>query len=113
LSPGVVVEAGALVENSILWDNVLVAAGARLSQVVADKRVRFMPGAQLGLGETVPNKVWPQSLSCGATLVGMDAQISGEARVGKNCIIAAETEANVLQTSLSSGQNVNIDEVLS
>ncbi len=111
VSPGVVVEAGALVEDCILWDDVTVMAGARLSGVVADKRARFMPGAQLGLGDETPaNSLWPQSLTCGASLVGMDAQIPAKARVGRNCIIAPEVAedefAPYLDAGLSSGDNI-------
>jgi glucose-1-phosphate adenylyltransferase len=48
LSPGVVVESGALVESSIVFDDVIIEPGARVRQAIVDKESRIHAGASLG-----------------------------------------------------------------
>ena len=48
LGPGVRVESGAVVEDCILHTDVTVERGARLRNVLIDKRVRVPPGLELG-----------------------------------------------------------------
>jgi glucose-1-phosphate adenylyltransferase len=49
LSPGVRIEPGALVEDSVLMDCVEVGAGAVVRHAIVDKNVRIFPGATLGV----------------------------------------------------------------
>jgi glucose-1-phosphate adenylyltransferase len=51
LSPAVRVEQGALVEDSVLMDNVFVGAGAVVRNAILDKAVRVPPGAQIGVDQ--------------------------------------------------------------
>lgn len=48
LSPGVVVERDALVEESIVLDDVSIAPGARIRRAIIDADVRIKPGASIG-----------------------------------------------------------------
>jgi glucose-1-phosphate adenylyltransferase len=48
LSPGVVVERDALVERSIIFDNVSVEPGARIRRAIVDKESRIQAGASIG-----------------------------------------------------------------
>ena len=48
VGPGVVIEAGAVVEDAVLFDDVRVAAGAQVFTSVLDDRVRVEPGAVVG-----------------------------------------------------------------
>ena len=48
LSPGVVVEAGALVEDSIILREVRIEAGARVSRAVVDEEAVVGAGARVG-----------------------------------------------------------------
>lgn len=48
LSPGVVVERGAVVERSIVFDDAIIEPGARIRRAIVDKRVRVRAGASLG-----------------------------------------------------------------
>jgi glucose-1-phosphate adenylyltransferase len=48
LSPGVVVESGALVEGSIVLDEVIIEPGARVRRAIIDKESRIHAGASLG-----------------------------------------------------------------
>jgi glucose-1-phosphate adenylyltransferase len=48
LSPGVVVERDALVERSIIFDDVSIEPGARIRQAIVDKECRIQAGAYIG-----------------------------------------------------------------
>jgi len=48
LSPGVVVERDALVERSIIFDDVSIEPGARIRQAIVDKESRIQAGAYIG-----------------------------------------------------------------
>jgi glucose-1-phosphate adenylyltransferase len=54
LSPGVVVERGAVVRHSILMHDTRVERGARLDQVICDKDVVFESGSQVGFEQAAP-----------------------------------------------------------
>lgn len=48
LSPGVVVERDALVEESILFDNVTIEPGAKIRRAIIDKEARIRAGVSIG-----------------------------------------------------------------
>ncbi len=106
LSPGVRVCAGAVVKDSILWDDVVVEAGAQLSMAVADKRVVFGAGCQIGAGESAPSQERPGSLSCGASVVGRDVQIPSGTIVGKNCLIHSDVRGDAIPRAVPSGSSL-------
>jgi len=56
LSPGVVVEREAIVQDSILMHDVQVGQGVRLCQVVSDKDVVFEPGSEVGWEQPAPSE---------------------------------------------------------
>ena len=93
LSPGVIVESGAQVEDSILFHNVLVGSGTHLRKVIADKSCRIGKNGQIGLDmhQIHPNKLYPNHLNTGITLLGRDASIPAECRIGRNCLISPGT----------------------
>jgi glucose-1-phosphate adenylyltransferase len=89
LSPGVVVESGAKVLDSILMHNTWVGGRVLLKKVVTDKEVTIGPDSSIGLGNIdVANRLYPKHLSAGITLIGKWASVPKGAKVGTNCIIA-------------------------
>jgi len=48
LSPGVIVERDALVEQSIMFDNVVIEPGARVRRAIVDKESRIRAGSSIG-----------------------------------------------------------------
>jgi glucose-1-phosphate adenylyltransferase len=89
LSPGVRVAKGAVVTNSVIFDDTLIGEKAVVDLVVCDKRVQVGAGAVVGYGEnmTLANKEFPKHLYTGITLVGKEARIPGGVRIGRNCIV--------------------------
>jgi glucose-1-phosphate adenylyltransferase len=48
LSPGIIVGKDALVEQSVIFDDVIIEPGARLRRVIIDKRTTIRAGASIG-----------------------------------------------------------------
>jgi len=106
LSPDVKVGKGAMVCNSVLWSGVVVEEGAVLDKVVCDKRCVIGKGAVVGYGKDSPaNDDQPASLTCGATVLGMDVKVPPRARIGRNCIVYPGAEASELK-KVPSGKTV-------
>ena len=88
LSPGVLVEEDAVVEDSIIMHSCRIGRGARISKVISDKAVIFGQGCIVGNPDAqVINQEFPKHLVSGITMVGKWAEIPDGARVGGNCIV--------------------------
>ncbi|NPA93829.1 MAG: NTP transferase domain-containing protein [Thermodesulfobacteria bacterium] len=88
LSPGVTIEAGSTVTDSIIMHKSTVSKDCVITKVIADKEVFFGPGSHVGdPSATQANKDFPSHLNTGITLIGKWARIPKNASVGGNCII--------------------------
>ena len=88
LSPGVRVEAGAVVRDSIVMFDTVVGAGAQLDRAIVDKDCVIGSSAVIGHGDDMtPNRDEPERLYAGITLVGKAAKIPPRTRIGRNCRI--------------------------
>jgi len=89
LSPGVWVKKGAVVTNSIIFDDGVVGEGAQVDLTICDKRVQIGDNAVIGNSEnmSVCNKAYPKHLYTGISLIGKEAKIPAGAEVGRNCIV--------------------------
>jgi len=89
LSPGVVVEEGAVVEDSVIMHKTTIGAGAKVVRAVIDKHVTVGAGVRLGVSydHVRANGETPTHLSTGITLVGKGAVIEDGAVVGGNVVI--------------------------
>jgi len=88
LSPGVRVERGAVVRDSIVMFDTVVGANAVLDRVISDKEAIIGPGARVGVGDDLrPNRQEPERLYAGITLVGKRARVPGGIEIGRNCRI--------------------------
>ena len=85
LFPGVTVECGAEIVESVVMSDVVVESGARVDRSILDKYARVGEGAVVGHGET-PSGNESEWLG-GLTLVGKDALIPPGARVGRSVVI--------------------------
>ncbi len=90
LFPGVVVERGAVVRDSILMHDSRVGEAATLDRAVVDKEVRIGRGASVGEGDDLtPNRACPEHLSSGLVVIGKRAVLPEGLRVGRNARIGA------------------------
>jgi len=90
LSPGVVVEPGAVVRDSVVLGGCHIGAGSQVDLAVLDKRVQVGSEVQIGYGERAgarANGRYPKHLYTGITLIGKMAEIPPGVSIGRNCII--------------------------
>ena len=86
LSPGVRVEVGAVVRDSIVMFDSVIRSGAVVDRSILDKEVVVGQGAIVGDGPDLdtPNKLEPSRLSTGITVVGKQSVVPRGARIGRN-----------------------------
>src|SRR6476659_9044808 len=92
LSPGVRVDVGAVVRDSIVMFDSVIRSGAVVDRAILDKEVVIGPGAMVGEGPLPdkPNKAEPGRLNTGITVVGKRAVVPRGARIGRNVKVAAD-----------------------
>jgi glucose-1-phosphate adenylyltransferase len=94
LSPGVRLEPGAEVRDSVIMSDVVVATGARIDRAIVDKYVRIGERVVVGWGPcpTGQEHEWLDGL----VLVGKDADLALGARIGRGCIVGVGAMAKDL-----------------
>ena len=110
LSPGVWVQKGAVVTNSVIFEDCVLGEQAKIDLAILDKRVQVGRGAVIGHGDNlaVVNKQYPKHLYTGISLVGKEARIPTEVRIGRNCIVNNEFSGESFngQPFLADGETV-------
>ena len=106
LSPGVMVQQGAVVRHSILMTDTVIEEGAVVDHAILDKRVRVGAGARVGWGDDqTPNA--SAGLDGGITVAGKNTSIPAGARIGRNCVIGTDLGANSFEEdTIPSGTTV-------
>ncbi|HEB51333.1 MAG TPA: glucose-1-phosphate adenylyltransferase [Desulfobulbus sp.] len=89
LSPGVRVHRGAVVRDSVIFEDCVIGAGSVVDLAICDKRVQVGARTIVGHGEDreKPNIDYPKHLYTGITLIGKEAVVPDNVRVGRNCIV--------------------------
>lgn len=102
LSPGVIVEKGAIVESSVILQDCVIGKSAKVVRTILDKEVRVGRDVILGLGDArKPNDIQPEYLDFGITLVDKGSRIPPGIHVGTNCLIAG----SVPKTDIPDGRS--------
>lgn len=109
LSPGVVVHEGAVVRDSIIMTDAVIGPGAVIDRCIIDKEVRVGAGAYLGYGDDyTPNWLEPKRVNTGITIVGRNAIVPPNVRVGRNVLIGTDvTEADFPSNDIPSGDTID------
>lgn len=110
LSPGVRVERGAVVRDSVIMNDTTIREGAVVDRCVMDKDIVIGAGTQIGVGDdNTPNQLEPDKLYTGITIVGKRAQVPDGAVIGRNCRIDADvTPTDFERLELPSGSTVSL-----
>lgn len=109
ISPGVVVEAGAEVRDSVVHHGSVIRRGAVVDRCIIDKEVVVGAGAVIGDGdESVANFERPDIVNAGISIIGKRVTIPRHLRVGRNVVIGPGV-ANELDevAQLPSGSSVH------
>jgi glucose-1-phosphate adenylyltransferase len=95
LSPGVRVDVGAVVRDSIVMFDSIVRSGAVVDRSILDKDVVVGQGAIVGEGPDfdTPNKQEPGRLNTGITVVGKRSTIPRGQRIGRNVKVAYDVRS--------------------
>ena len=109
LAPGVVVEEGAIVKDSIVFTDCIIKKNAVVDLSILDKKVTVGPDSIVGHGEghSIANSIEPSHLYSGITLLGKGAQVPEKTVIGRNCVIDSKVdEARFRSKKLADGQSV-------
>jgi len=114
LSPGVRVERGAVVRDSVIMNDTVIRAGAVVDHCVLDKEIEVGAGAQVGAGDDMTvNALEPANINTGITIAGKRAKIPAGAVIGRNCRIDPNTNPDDYdQLAVPSGGTVSKRTVL-
>lgn len=109
ISPGVVIEAGAEVRDSVIQHRCLVQSGAVVDRSILDKEVTVGRGAVIGEGDSgIPNHERPDIVNAGITIVGKRVIVPDGLRVGRNVVIGPGVQDELLDRQrLESGASVH------
>jgi len=102
LSPGVRVDVGAVVRDSIVMFDSVIRAGAVVDRAILDKEVVVGQGAIIGEGpyDGPPNRQEPARLNTGITVIGKQAIIPRGARLGRNVKIGGGVRTSDFKTKV-------------
>src|SRR6266550_3530811 len=108
LSPGVVVEEGAVVRDSILLFDAIIGAGSVIDCAILDKEVVVGKNCHIGYGDDMtPNKLEPGRLNTGITLIGKRVHLPDNLKVGRNCKIGTDLRPDDFPSdTLASGETI-------
>ncbi len=96
LSPGVRVDVGAVVRDSIVMFDSVIRSGAVVDRAILDKEVVVGQGAIVGDGPDfdTPNKAEPGRLTTGITVVGKQSVVPRGSRLGRNVKIGEQVRSS-------------------
>jgi glucose-1-phosphate adenylyltransferase len=108
LSPGVVVEEGAVVRDSIIFFDTKIGAGSVVDRAILDKEVVVGQNNQIGHGDDMtPNRLEPSRLNTGITLIGKRTCLPDNLTVGRNCKIGTDLRPQDFSSdTLPSGETI-------
>lgn len=105
LSPGVRVEKGAIVRDSVVLNNTIIREGALVDNCILDKKVYIGKNAKLGYGDDyAPNEERPTVLFSGINVVERSGFVPDEASIPRNCRIYRNGKFDKLE--LKSGETI-------
>jgi len=109
LAPGVIVEEGAVVKDSILFTDCIIQKNAVVDLSILDKKVNVGAESIVGHGEghNIANAIEPSHLHSGISLIGKGAQVPEKTIIGRNCVI--DSKVNHLRfhsKHIADGQSV-------
>ena len=96
LSPGVRVDVGAVVRDSIVMFDTVIRSGAVVDRAILDKEVVVGQGAIVGDGPDfdTPNRAEPSRLNTGITVVGKQSVIPRSVRLGRNVKVGEKVRSS-------------------
>jgi len=109
ISPGVVIEAGAVVRESIIQHRCVIRSGTVIDRCILDKEVSVGAGCVIGTGDpNIPNRERPDIVNTGISIIGKRATIPSGLRIGRNVVVGPGVHEELADlTELESGASVH------
>ncbi|MCX7842385.1 MAG: glucose-1-phosphate adenylyltransferase [Clostridia bacterium] len=85
--PGVFIDEGSIVEDSIIMSNSSVGKNCHIVKSILSERIKVGNNVKIGFGEPTVNESKPSIYNSGITVVGDEAVIPDNAVLGKNVVI--------------------------
>ncbi len=97
LFPGVRVEPGAKIQDSIVFSDTVVKRGATVNRCILDKNVKIGRKSVVGFGTaSTTNSRFPNTLDSGVTIIGKGTVIPDGIRIGRNVLIGADLTSDAI-----------------
>lgn len=112
ISAGVYIAEGAVVRDSVVFNDTVIESGAVVDRCILDKGVTISSEAQVGFGDdNTPNKELPETINTGLTLVGKGSFIPKGVQIGRNVIVHPYSTAKTFgrRKQISSGTSIGTD----
>ena len=109
LSPGVYVAPGAIVRDSVIMTDTWIGPGSVIDKVIIDKQVIIGANAVVGYGDDLltPNAKQPDKVNTGISVIGKNAHIPADCRIGRNVVVNADCrEADFSTLDVRSGMTI-------
>lgn len=107
IGPGVVVEAGCEIHDSIIMRDTVIGADTIINKSIIAENCKIGKGVELGVGEEADNKLKKDVYSFGLVTVGEDSVIPPGVKIGKNTAIFGETKKEDYPNGiLESGESI-------
>ena len=94
VGPGVIIEEGAVVSDSIIMQECVIKKGANLNRAIVASGSVIGEDAVLGFGEDAVNEYNPKVYAFGLVTVGEQSVIPPGVRIGRNTAILGKTTAD-------------------
>ncbi len=109
ISPGVVIEEGAIVRDSIIQHRCVIRAGAVVDRSILDKEVTVGRESVVGEGDPgIANFERPDIVNSGITVVGKRVVVPSGMSIGRNVVIGPGVRDELLEReALESGSSVH------
>jgi glucose-1-phosphate adenylyltransferase len=91
LGPGVTINEGAVVIDSIIMANTTIGANTTVLKCIVDENTVIGSKVMIGEGDNIANLLKPKVYDTGITVIGENSYIPNGVVIGKNCAILGET----------------------
>ncbi len=103
ISPGVIIEEGAVVSDSIIMNKAYIGRNSKLYKVIMAENAKVGINCELGVGEEKENKSHPNIYCNGLVTLGEGTVIPDNIRIGKNTVISGITKSEDYQNNWLDG----------
>ena len=112
LSPGVTIEHGTSLKDSVIMHDTIIKEGSRVERCIIDKKVTIGKESNIGIGDAnIVNRLFPDHLNTGLTLIGKYTLIPDNTTIGTNCIIYSMVEKKDFhKLHIADGENLSKSE---